>query len=416
MVKEIWKIIPNTNELWEISNLGNIRNTKDICFKFQNDIPRHTIKNKIYEKRLGYNIASLWIGEKTNKRINVPKNVMALFGGYEESSLRRGKIKYKNGIHDDNIENLEFVKTINHNKRAKTKKEMKTICCENDLKYIGLDYGCDNKGKILFICNKHKNKGIQQSSISHMKTKKIKCCYCSGKIVTKHDLKNDPKIHKNVYILGEYKNAHTPIKCICLVCGNIFDMSPNSLKSGHACPKCSAKRVAQKNKLSKYDIEYRVKKNNPNILITKFGDDVECLCLIHKKYFNLKIKTLLANDGGCPYCNRSSGENAILLWLVENKIDYTREKTFDNLHHRRPLRFDFYLPKLNICIEFQGEQHYYPVKFSKNQNPYEKLLYTQKCDKLKRDYCKRNNITLIEIPYWEKDNIPNILNKLNKNV
>lgn len=416
MVKEIWKIIPNTNELWEISNLGNIRNTKDICFKFQNDIPRHAIKNKIYEKRLGYNIASLWIGEKTNKRINVPKNVMALFGGYEESALRRGKIKYKNGIHDDNIENLEFVKTINHNKRAKTKKEMETICCENDLKYIGLDYGCDNKGKILFICNKHKNKGIQQSSISHMKTKKIKCCYCSGKIVTKHDLKNDPKIHKNVYILGEYKNAHTPIKYICLVCGNIFDMSPNSLKSGHACPKCSAKRVAQKNKLSKYDIEYRVKKNNPNILITKFGDDVECLCLIHKKYFNLKIKTLLANDGGCPYCNRSSGENAILLWLVENKIDYTREKTFDNLHHRRPLRFDFYLPKLNICIEFQGEQHYYPVKFSKNQNPYEKLLYTQKCDKLKRDYCKRNNITLIEIPYWEKDNIPNILNKLNKNV
>jgi len=69
------------------------------------------------------------------------------------------------------------------------------------------------------------------------------------------------------------------------------------------------------------------------------------------------------------------------------------------------LRFDFYIPSLNLCIEFQGEQHY------GKQTGFFKSSYktTQKHDKLKRQYCQDHNIKLLEISYKDYDKIEEIL-------
>jgi len=37
------------------------------------------------------------------------------------------------------------------------------------------------------------------------------------------------------------------------------------------------------------------------------------------------------------------------------------------------------------------------------------FLKTQKHDNIKNNYCISNNIPLLRIPYWEKDNIKDIL-------
>ena len=70
--------------------------------------------------------------------------------------------------------------------------------------------------------------------------------------------------------------------------------------------------------------------------------------------------------------------------------------------YKQPLPFDFYLPQKNICIEFQGEQHY------KERS----LYYSEDIvirDNIKKEYCKKNNIKLIIIPYTAIDNIPKFL-------
>ncbi len=74
-------------------------------------------------------------------------------------------------------------------------------------------------------------------------------------------------------------------------------------------------------------------------------------------------------------------------------------------------RFDFYLPKYNLFIEYDGSQHYVISRFcgdNKEQNE-QILLKTQKRDSIKNEYCKTNNINLLRIPYWESKNIETII-------
>ena len=70
--------------------------------------------------------------------------------------------------------------------------------------------------------------------------------------------------------------------------------------------------------------------------------------------------------------------------------------------------FDFYLPDYNTCIEYDGELHYKAVDYFGGDD----ALGNTKCrDEIKTQYCKENNIKLIRIPYWEFDNIEEILNR-----
>ena len=96
-------------------------------------------------------------------------------------------------------------------------------------------------------------------------------------------------------------------------------------------------------------------------------------------------------------CLISKGEEEIRKLLVKNNIKFLTQYSFSDLKSELgyPLRFDFAIfnkEALSHLIEFQGEQHYSEKsKFFDNRT-----LIT---DKIKKDYCKMNNIMLIEIPY-----------------
>ena len=75
----------------------------------------------------------------------------------------------------------------------------------------------------------------------------------------------------------------------------------------------------------------------------------------------------------------------------------------------RPLSYDFYLPNQNLLIECQGEQHYYPVDIYGGEEHFE---IQQEHDRRKREYATANGYNLIEIPYYDYDNIEEILDKV----
>ena len=104
----------------------------------------------------------------------------------------------------------------------------------------------------------------------------------------------------------------------------------------------------------------------------------------------------------------SNGEFKILEYLQINNILFEREKTFNDLIYIKNLRFDFYIPKQKIAIEFDGKQHYEPVDCFGGDDAF---IETQKRDKLKDVYCKEKNIKLIRIPYFKIDDINEILNE-----
>lgn len=64
------------------------------------------------------------------------------------------------------------------------------------------------------------------------------------------------------------------------------------------------------------------------------------------------------------------------------------------------LYLDFYLPLLKTCIEVHGEQHYKFIPFYHTTKL--NFLKAKKRDNEKKEWCEKNNITYVELPYSEK--------------
>jgi len=76
---------------------------------------------------------------------------------------------------------------------------------------------------------------------------------------------------------------------------------------------------------------------------------------------------------------------------------------FDGCININKLPFDFYLPEKNICIEYDGEQHFRNIFSDKS------FKETKINDNIKDEFCIKNNIFLIRIPYFKFEEINNIL-------
>ena len=150
--------------------------------------------------------------------------------------------------------------------------------------------------------------------------------------------------------------------------------------------------------------------------------------LLSKTYIDTESKLLWECDKGhifkkswanfrqgqrCTICNETLGEKFIRDYFVNNNINYIYQHKFSNCKYINVLEFDFYLQIYNICFEYQGIQHYEPVDFAGKGEKWAKEQFelNKIKDQIKRDYCKNNNIILIEIPYWEYNNIEKILER-----
>jgi len=273
----------------------------------------------------------------------------------------------------------------------------------------------NNEIYIGFICPKHENKGIQYIVYRNFKKSVYGCPYCYGLYQTTDDLKHDKRIKSSIEILGDYVRNNIKVLCKCKDCGNEWNVTPNKLKMGKGCPVCANRKNADKLRKTQIQYEAEVYLQNPNIEITgKYtgaNNKIKCKCKIHKIEWASSAWQILKNIVGCPICNSSVGELKISMFLIEQGIPYIPQHKFIDCVFKDKLRFDFYLPKNNICIEFQGEQHYFPVNFrGKHYFDYKNDFELTKIkDNIKREYCKRNQIRLIEIPYWERENISNYL-------
>lgn len=214
-------------------------------------------------------------------------------------------------------------------------------------------------------CLTHPNKPNREVELYNFLNRNT-TCGCLLQRYTIEDLKNNPKVRQDLEIIGEYKNNSTPIECQCKVCNYKWFVSPNKLTQGRGCPLCHSKKM-------------------------------------------------------------SSGERYISKILQENKIDFISQKIFPDLKggNKTRLRFDFFLPDFNLCIEFQGIQHYQPTVFRinrKNKTKEElqeeakkKFERSQINDKKKEIYCQEKGINLLVVPYYQKEDIEQIiLNKINQ--
>jgi hypothetical protein len=226
--------------------------------------------------------------------------------------------------------------------------------------------------------------------------------------------------HNNYYdySLVNYINANIKVKIICPKHGE-FEQQPNNHLFGQRCVKCMGDNVRSARKYTQEQCGKKFKLGHDNrydySLMKEFTgsgsiikNKIIIICKKHGEFLQTPNSHL--QGAGCPYCNISKGEDEIEKYLIKNNIEYIREHKFDkcfNPETYKKLPFDFFIPKHNLVIEYQGEQHYKKTGyFEQRAGGLEGLQYR---DKIKKEFCIQSNISYIEIPYREFENINKIL-------
>lgn len=217
-----------------------------------------------------------------------------------------------------------------------------------------------------------------------------------------------------VKLIGRYINSNTPTTHYCEIHQITWDTTPFAALQGQGCQLCKNERIGAALRKSEEQYINELSIVNPNLILCgKYKNSHTPTlhrCLIHDYEWTTTPSNVLAGHG-CPKCKESKGEAQIARWLKQYEIINIPQKRFLDCSDIKPLPFDFYIQSLNICIEYQGEQHYRPVNFGgiSDEEAYNNFLITQSHDEIKRNYCLKNNIELICVPYFE--NVDEYLNK-----
>jgi len=329
---------------------------------------------------------------------------------------------------DKGIQEINFDKftsgqgcTYCSNCHKSTEDEIKEICNNLDFEFVNVYSNTNNKKCVNFICNKHINKGMQHKYLADLKLGKG-CKYCSGKNKNTDDFINEiSNINKDIIILGKYKNASLKIKCQCKIDNNVWYASPNKLLLGEGCPICAKIKIGESHKKTEQEFLKEINKINPNIIILShyngIYNKIKCQCKKCNFIWETTATSLLHKHSQCPKETESYNEKKLQNILSNYFINYSIQKRYSDCKDVRPLPFDIYLKDYNILIEYDGEGHYLPIqrgKMSKTEAE-TSLRLVQHHDKIKTEYCNNQNIPLIRIPYWEKDNLECFLfEKLNQ--
>lgn len=200
-------------------------------------------------------------------------------------------------------------------------------------------------------------------------------------------------------------------ECVC-DCGNECVVSGSYLRQGEtrSC-RCLQRENAslrlRKNltgmKFGKLTVieEFRQERKHPGQILWVCKCECGSTCVV-------PTESLTSGNTKSCGCLLSNGERLLHELLRKHNIPYEYQKTFDGCHDTKALRFDFYIADKNLAIEYQGEQHYHPVK---RFGGAESLAAQKRRDKIKREYCAENGIRLLEIPYTQKERMEDILVK-----
>jgi hypothetical protein len=265
------------------------------------------------------------------------------------------------------------------------------------------------KKLIEILCKVENHGSFFQTPDNHKQGKG--CIKCAGldKLSTSTIIDRVKIIHGDKYDYSFVEGGKTNRNKITIInkeSNTTHSVSPHSIFNVKT--KCSISNADNKNLFfiykakkihgNKYDYS-KVDYNGNKINVT-------LICPIHGEF---KQKPNIHLQGkGCPICCESKGEKIIREFLQKNKIIYKPQHKFNDCKYKNLLPFDFYLPDYNICIEFNGKQHYEPVKWFGGEKSFKEQIIR---DKIKSEYCKNNNIRLIIIKYND-DDVNKKLNKL----
>jgi len=269
------------------------------------------------------------------------------------------------------------------------------------------------------ICPEHGS--FFQTPKTHIKSSGCpKCGHKEGgkKITSNKEkfINSAVKTHNDKYLYDkvDYAKNSIPVSIICKIHGE-FKQKPNVHLLGGGCPKCGGtSKLTQEEFINKSKLIHGDKYDYSKVYYKTNKNKVVIICSEHGEFSQSPSHHTMGS--GCPTCNESKGEKFISSFLKQNKILFNKQQKFDECINKRALPFDFYLPEYNLCIEFDGEQHFETWRLKEDQNAKNKLEQIQKNDAIKNKYCQEKNIILYRIKYTDnlQKKLNQFLNEINR--
>lgn len=295
------------------------------------------------------------------------------------------------------------------NKSQENRSKFCSDDCFRKNKNTQVDYNCEFCGKSFKVIKSKYNKAINGDI--HL--------YCSSqcaKDVQKpkwDDIMESFEGRGYILLSKEYINAKTKLEYICPIHENYGSqyITYNNLKMGCGCKFCGMERTINSKRLSFDSVKEIFEKHDMILLDQEYKNSntpLKYICKHHKEFGVQYMALSNAYKQHCPYCNVIKGENKIAHYLLKYNIEFISQKSYDDLRGigGGRLSYDFYLPKFNLLIEYQGEQHDHPVNLFGGE---EQFIKQQEHDRRKREYALKHSMELLEIWYYDFAKLEEIL-------
>lgn len=206
------------------------------------------------------------------------------------------------------------------------------------------------------------------------------------------------------FSISKWNGRESKIDFICPKHGVVQAQLRNLLKKrSFGCPKCyhDSTRLTMEEFLERAKEMHGDDFDYSEVEYVNATTEITLTCKKNGHRFKTRPDDFLYRNQGCPVCHRekkSKGERELRWMLVQYGVEFEEQKTFPGCKYKQALQFDFYIPSENTCIEYQGPQHYSPI----NEADEEEFRIRQIRDAIKRDYCAKHGVKLLEIKYNER--------------
>lgn len=272
------------------------------------------------------------------------------------------------------------------------------------------------KTKVIITCPIHGD--FEQTPDKHQQGRGCPKCAIEYKANllksnTQEFIQKAMKIHGNRYDYSKvnYVKASEKVEIICPIHGSFYQR-PNDHLSGYGCIKCANDKMHYervKNTdtfIEQANVMHNNKYDYSKINYYNAHTKVCIICPIHGEFWQTPASHL--KGSGCPICKESKGEQKVREYLNLHNINYIDQYEINidkNINFSGKAYLDFYLPDYNIAIEYNGIQHYIPIKYFGGELKFNEYQIPR--DNFIKNYCEKHNIKLIILKYT--DDIENIL-------
>ena len=288
-------------------------------------------------------------------------------------------------------------------------KKIKVYCPFSNISV--LEYNGYNK-KVCYKCNLCGQKDWRNSYRTFLSSKyACKKCQDGQRPKSETQKKIENLLTKDIVMI-QWNGVNKKTELFCKKCNStILRLPQNILKNPEFCPNCGQK--ASSTPRTKEEAQDMLNKyaGNEDFTLLEYTNSEKPRLIKHKcgfifkrKIWNFKISR------GCPKCDRKKSklEQEVENYLIKNNIRYNFQVHFKDCNKGKS-SFDFQCfneKGQSFLIEVQGQQHYHEVEI------FDSLEKQRERDQIKKEYCEAKNIFLIEIPFFDINNLDKYLSFL----